>query len=354
MESTVITIDAYVVFAKCVVRVPSPMANGTWYYRIHGTQPFWEYNGLILLRRHSTCQRAVFPRPWCRNCNHRKLWRRECEQPDDTYYILSAVNTALALAVLREITILTIPTTVAQQAAFIHSVPKTFVRGDYSMIRARSAPLPEFVNHNGKRPARSKSTSDLADLDTDLDTFLNRASDSQILDMFMGPDVSLIEQSAREDIRFEGLDSYDTLLTILQDRSYIKPNDAETIRTRSVVPMVRPSTLLAKAFQFMLKSDITADVQLWPKKNKWLLHMASDAKSVSFIFITLDLCKYRQLHVSPDIPDWFNAGSFTSYKTYETACENSLEGTRPVCCVSLDHQSLCKGADMLPLGILCD
>lgn len=103
-------------------------------------------------------------------------------------------------------------------------MPKTVVRGDYTLLRARSAPLPE-CNVNGKRPVRSRST-------CDLDTFLKDASDSQIFDMLMGPDVLSIEQSARADLSFEGLDYYDTLLSILHERSFLNTNDVEMILAR--------------------------------------------------------------------------------------------------------------------------
>lgn len=139
-------------------------------------------------------------------------------------------------------------------------MPKTVVRGDYTLLRARSAPLPE-CNVNGKRPVRSRST-------CDLDTFLKDASDSQIFDMLMGPDVLSIEQSARADLSFEGLDYYDTLLSILHERSFLNTNDVEMILARSFVPLVRPSALLAKAFMYVLNTTITSEVQLWPKNNK--------------------------------------------------------------------------------------
>ncbi len=78
-------IEVFCTFNGWIVRIEYPTAQNGWTYRADlggHSQHRWEFgNVMILMARHSTCGRAVFPRDLCRNCVMKTAWRRECIEP---------------------------------------------------------------------------------------------------------------------------------------------------------------------------------------------------------------------------------------------------------------------------------
>lgn len=102
---------AFCKFTRELIRMRFPSDTSGWTYRVDlgGTsQHRWDYAGvLVLVVRHSTCMKAVIPRAMCRNCQMKEIWRRECAQPDDTFFLLTEMSVLdeLAIQALRQVQI---------------------------------------------------------------------------------------------------------------------------------------------------------------------------------------------------------------------------------------------------------
>lgn len=124
-------IEVFCTFNGWIVRLEYPSNDNGWSYRADlggHSQHRWEYgNVLILMARHSTCGRAVFPRELCRNCVMKTVWRRECIDPCNTFY-LQAMNTVqAAIDVLRPLVYEATEATDTQVAQYMKCAPKASV-----------------------------------------------------------------------------------------------------------------------------------------------------------------------------------------------------------------------------------
>ena len=86
-------IKAFCPFNQLFVTIPFPNEDDGWVYRydIGGqSQHRWDFEGaLALLSRHSTCKKAIEMRRPCRNCIMKDIWRRECTEPENAFFICS-------------------------------------------------------------------------------------------------------------------------------------------------------------------------------------------------------------------------------------------------------------------------
>lgn len=93
-------IEVFCTFNGWIVHIEYPSTENGWSYRADlggHAHHRWEYSNLmILIARHSTCGRSVFPnRELCRNCFMKQIWRAACIDPCNTFY-LQAMNTVQA------------------------------------------------------------------------------------------------------------------------------------------------------------------------------------------------------------------------------------------------------------------
>lgn len=89
--STPRVIKAFCSFNQLFVTIPFPNEDDGWVYRydIGGqSQHRWDFEGtLVLLSRHSTCKKAIEVRRPCRNCVMKDIWRRECTEPENAFFL---------------------------------------------------------------------------------------------------------------------------------------------------------------------------------------------------------------------------------------------------------------------------
>jgi hypothetical protein len=88
-------IRAFCPFNQLIVTIPFPNEDDGWVYRydIGGqSQHRWDFEGtLALLSRHSTCKKTIEMRRPCRNCIMKDIWRRECTQPENAFFLCAIV-----------------------------------------------------------------------------------------------------------------------------------------------------------------------------------------------------------------------------------------------------------------------
>lgn len=130
-RSDVLLIRAFCTFNSFIVEIEYPRTSNGWVFRddLGGHSLCrWDYgNVMILLARHSTCSRAVIPRDLCRTCVMKSVWRRECSEPCNTFY-LQAMNTVQAcLAALQPLVCSASPADPNDAILFLHHVPKSSV-----------------------------------------------------------------------------------------------------------------------------------------------------------------------------------------------------------------------------------
>ena len=74
-----------------MVELMYPDELSGWVYRQEIGGPSvhrWEYgDGILLTSRHSTCTKGMIAREACRNCNMKAVWRRECLEPCNAFYV---------------------------------------------------------------------------------------------------------------------------------------------------------------------------------------------------------------------------------------------------------------------------
>eukprot|EP00966_Prymnesium_polylepis_P331271 7386833-Prymnesium_polylepis.1 len=87
------------------IRYPDPAQGWVFRYGVSGhSQMRWDYqSSLMLLLRHSTCMKALVSRDFCRNCEMKDVWRRECADPCNTFYIQSLSDPKACLLALQKI-----------------------------------------------------------------------------------------------------------------------------------------------------------------------------------------------------------------------------------------------------------
>ena len=82
---------------------------------------------MILMAHHSTCGRAVFPRDLCRNCVMKTVWRRECIEPCNTFYLQAIHTVQVCIDALRPLVHEAIAASEVEAAAYLAHAPKPSV-----------------------------------------------------------------------------------------------------------------------------------------------------------------------------------------------------------------------------------
>jgi hypothetical protein len=102
-----LVLDAYCLVNGWMVRIHYPDPSKGWVFRydVSGhAQMRWDYqSSLMLLLRHSTCMKALVSRHPCRNCEMKDIWRRECADPCNSFYIQSLNEPKACLVALQKI-----------------------------------------------------------------------------------------------------------------------------------------------------------------------------------------------------------------------------------------------------------
>ena len=99
-----LTITAFNHLANTEIVMTYPHPNDGWLFRADvssGATLRWELNDtLVVVTRHSTCDRAIIPREKCRNCVMKRTWRKQCSEKCDAFFVLAMENAVGAAEVL--------------------------------------------------------------------------------------------------------------------------------------------------------------------------------------------------------------------------------------------------------------
>ena len=103
------SILAYLSWENNLVELTYPSHTSQWTKRIdcgsHSQHRWGLYNNdsyevIQLVVRHSSCLKALFMQPLCRNCEMRHVWRQPCKTPSNIFYILPLSSTEECSALL--------------------------------------------------------------------------------------------------------------------------------------------------------------------------------------------------------------------------------------------------------------
>lgn len=124
-------IEVFCTFNGWIVRIEYPSEENGWSYRAdlggHSTHR-WDFsNVMILMARHSTCGRSVFPREMCRNCVMKQIWRTACIDPCNTFYLQAMHTVQACIDALRPIVYEASEATENQASLYLLNAPKTTV-----------------------------------------------------------------------------------------------------------------------------------------------------------------------------------------------------------------------------------
>ncbi len=113
------------------LRFPPDDHTNPWMYRDDmGGQSHhrWDLrNTIMLLSRHSTCSNGMKPRPMCRNCVMKSVWRRECCDPENTFFILNIAHPDRCTSVLNDIMLHCERVSDGDALLYVKHVPKAHV-----------------------------------------------------------------------------------------------------------------------------------------------------------------------------------------------------------------------------------
>ena len=127
-SSQLLLIEVFCTFNGWIVRIEYPTPQNGWTYRADlggHSQHRWEFgNIMILMARHSTCGRAVFPRDLCRNCVMKTVWRRECIEPCNTFYLQAMHTVQTCIDALRPLVHDAIAASEVKAAVYLAHAPK--------------------------------------------------------------------------------------------------------------------------------------------------------------------------------------------------------------------------------------
>ena len=84
-------VEAFCTFNNMSIVLEYPREYNGWVYRpeVGGhSQHRWDMaNAVSVIARHSTCKKAISVRNPCRNCVMKKIWRRECIDPCNSFFV---------------------------------------------------------------------------------------------------------------------------------------------------------------------------------------------------------------------------------------------------------------------------
>lgn len=134
-------IKAFCTFNGYFLYMQYPSDSNGWSYRADiggNSQHRWEWGDAItLMVRHSTCARAVIARKICRNCEMKAIWRKECSDPCNTFYVLASKTVPLCIAALQRLVMKSHAATPNEYQLYMAHCPKA------STSRKRSLADPE-------------------------------------------------------------------------------------------------------------------------------------------------------------------------------------------------------------------
>ena len=175
-------IEVFCTFNGWIVRIEYPTTQNGWTYRADlggHSQHRWEFgNVMILMARHSTCGRAVFPRSLCRNCVMKTVWRRECIEPCNTFYLQGIHTVQVCIDALRPLVHDAIAASEVEAAAYLAHAPKPSVArkrvndSDVKlarMLKYESALRQSLIQGQGGIVVHDTPRSFLAELGNELD-----------------------------------------------------------------------------------------------------------------------------------------------------------------------------------------
>lgn len=124
-------VKAFCVPSGTLVDMPFPLSAHGWIYRYEmcgHTQLRWDLQNtpVVLIAKHNTCMKSAFQRSACRNCIMKAIWRRECIDPDDIFFLFfPAEHTQQLAPVLNMFVLNTHDVSPKHIVAYSKSVPKT-------------------------------------------------------------------------------------------------------------------------------------------------------------------------------------------------------------------------------------
>ena len=123
-----VRIKAFCRFNMFLVDLWYPEAGNGWVYRADIGGPShhrWEYGDAVFLTsRHATCTKGMVQRNPCRNCVMKSVWRRECIEPCNVFYIDPQQTAEAYNAALKHLVLSAVPATPREVSEYTLFAPK--------------------------------------------------------------------------------------------------------------------------------------------------------------------------------------------------------------------------------------
>ena len=387
-------IQAFCTFNGWIVTIAYPSESVGWIYRADmggHSQHRWEYaDALILTARHSTCIRAMIPKPTCRNCIMKTVWRRECIDPCNTFYIQPMSNVAICVDALQPLVIAAVQATAVEATQYMKHAPKlssmrkrVAADSDDKIIRMLRLERNLRMSLMG---ATSPTTMVSANsLNTDLYDMLD-----EVMDIPPKPDVlvsssntAIVVPTVRNlpppnVVRASTLigsptrhgtvvDSYNSLIERFVDYDC----DKKVMFTREQIQssfsnharLFMPNAMLATSIpldHLFLTMGIAGNSQLLVKSclAAWMRRLSeTDGDPVAVyigFYVAPTLNIYRELYMSALLPTFVTQSSHRMEHDYDCARARAKAEVSPVLAAyfSPTVASMVSGMNLLPLGVI--
>ena len=122
-------IEAFCTFHAALVHLDYPDAESGWAFRPDqgGYSCLrWDLgNDVCIVAKHSTCAKAMRPKAKpCRNCEKKQVWRRECIEATNTFFIFALTDAVAATKVLMPLVFRTVALCPEEQHMWMAFAPK--------------------------------------------------------------------------------------------------------------------------------------------------------------------------------------------------------------------------------------
>lgn len=236
------------------IEMPNLTSNDGWVYRNDlGGQSHhrWEYKKtLILLSRHTTCKKAIDVRRPCRNCMMKEVWRRECTEPENTFFLCPMGAADDLTPAMNEIMLDCAPATPEQVAIYSKNVPKISVTRKRPFDEATKDKQIFKLHQQILSRRRAENRNDISNATIDAD-FYNLVGDALGLDRCDSNDSELAMLGAPPDM-FPATSPIAQSMTSLET-----PCDDLCVAYEALVNMF----LKSSTTEVVMTSDVIAQMQ---------------------------------------------------------------------------------------------
>ena len=387
-----IQIQAFCVFNSWIYTIPYPTEGDGWVYRsdMGGHSHYrWEYNdAIVLVARHSTCTRALIPKEPCRNCLMKHVWRRECMDPCNSFYIFEMHRFDDCLNALKPLVLSAYEASVLQATQYMTNKPKLAVtrkRVDTQNVKdKRMRRLEQNLRHSLMSPIPACNDPDPSDLYAMLNAMVDDMTDDSQVPAVRSDTLSvpgLLPSPCETDALPDPTEANDAdfwdLTSVVNGYNHViqeltRHQNGRVFMSRTIVcnflststpVMTTPLLMHSHSLQALFHSlSVSGNAQLLVKSSclkEWFQRLVEAehgerlAIHVGF-YIAPTVSLFTAVYNATNMPTFVTQSMHKVEMAYDAALVRAKSGVKPILVAYFlpNVHSMVFGAHILPLGLI--